>query len=112
MRICELPASPKLGNDASNELSLASDESEALQERQTASEVVGLQKKAVPPVSFYLKQRRILINLILISVLWLSSAFGYYLIFSLINTFEEVYVTGLTSSASEIFAIAISGVLY
>ena len=46
------------------------------------------------------------------SVVWLATAFGYYLILSLINTFDEVYVSGLTSSASEMIAYVLSGLLY
>jgi len=46
------------------------------------------------------------------SMVWLSTAFGYYLILTLINTFEEVYVTALTSSVSEMIAYVISGLFY
>lgn len=51
-------------------------------------------------------------NLILMSLVWLATAFGYYLILSLINTFDSVYVTALTSSASEIAAYIIAGLFY
>lgn len=71
-----------------------------------------LQDDKVPSTSYFLKQRPVVINLVLMSMLWLSSAFGYYLILSLINTFDEVYVTGLISSASEIIATAIAGFAY
>ena len=65
-----------------------------------------------PPISFYLKQNKIFINLIIMSVIWLSTSFGYYLILSLINTFDDVYVSGLTSSLSEMIAYVVSGLLY
>ena len=45
-------------------------------------------------------------------MIWLSAAFGYYLVLSLINTFEDVYITGMTSCASEIISMAIAGFLY
>ena len=38
-------------------------------------------------MGFFLKQPKILVNLILMSLVWLTTAFGYYLILSLINTF-------------------------
>ena len=63
-------------------------------------------------MSYYLKQKKILTNLIIMSNIWLASAFGYYLILSLVNTFEEVYFTGLTSSFSEIVAFILSGLFY
>ena len=48
----------------------------------------------------------------LMSLVWLSTAFGYYLILTLVNTFDKVYVTALTSSASEITAYIVSGLFY
>ena len=46
------------------------------------------------------------------SIVWLATAFGYYLILSLINTFDKVYVSGITSSISEMIAYVLSGLLY
>ena len=46
------------------------------------------------------------------SLVWLSTSFGYYLILTLINTFEKVYVTALTSSVSEMVAYVLSGMFY
>ena len=48
-------------------------------------------------------------NLILLSVVWLSTAFGYYLVLTLVNSFDKVYITGLTSSFSEIVGYILSG---
>ena len=53
---------------------------------------------------YYLKQPKILVNLIIMSMVWLASSFSYFLIFALINTFSQIYITGLTSSASEVLA--------
>ena len=46
------------------------------------------------------------------SLVWLASSFGYYLILTLTNTFSKVYVTGLTSSFSEMLGYIISGLFY
>ena len=48
----------------------------------------------------------------MMSVIWLASSFGYYLVLSLINTFDAIYVTGITSSVSEMIAYAVSGLFY
>ena len=66
----------------------------------------------VPRASYYLLQPDILRNLIIMSLVWLSTSFGYYLILSLVNTFSKVYVSGLTSSFSEMAAYIISGLFY
>ena len=71
-----------------------------------------LNNEAVPPASFFLKQRKILTNLILMSLVWLAASFGYYLILTLVNTFQKVYISGLTSSFSEAAAYIISGLFY
>ena len=64
------------------------------------------------PVSWYLKQRKVMINLILMSFVWLTTSFGYYLIMMLTNTFDNVYASALVSSISEIVAYIISGLFY
>ena len=46
------------------------------------------------------------------SFVWLSTSFNYWMILTLINTFEDVYVTGLVSSISEIVAYFFSGFFY
>ena len=46
------------------------------------------------------------------SLVWLSTSFCYYLIMMLINTFKDVYVTGMTSCSAEIVATVVSGFLY
>ena len=66
----------------------------------------------VPPASFYIKQPKIFANLVLMSMVWLSTSFGYYLILTLINTFDKVYVTAFTSSFSEAVAYIVSGLFY
>ena len=63
-------------------------------------------------MKYYFKQPKICANLIIMSFVWLTTAFGYYLILSLINTFSDIYVTGLTSSGSEMIAYVVSGLVY
>ena len=46
------------------------------------------------------------------SLVWLTTSFGYYLIFSLISTFDYVYISALISSTSEMIAYVISGLFY
>ena len=61
---------------------------------------------------YYLKQPKLLINLIIMCIVWLTTSFGYYLILSLINTFESVYITGFVSSFSEMVAYILAGMFY
>ena len=53
-----------------------------------------------------------MINLILMSFVWLTTSFGYYLIMMLTNTFDNVYASALVSGVSEIVAYIISGLFY
>ena len=46
------------------------------------------------------------------SLVWFSTSFGYYLILSLINTFDNVYVSAVISSLSELAAYILSGLFY
>ena len=46
------------------------------------------------------------------SLVWLSTSFCFYLIVMLTNTFDDIYVTGITSGISEIVADIFAGVLY
>ena len=64
------------------------------------------------PFSFYLKQRKIQINLPIMVMVWLTSAFCYYLVLTLINSFEKVYVAGIISSVSEMIAYVTSAFLF
>lgn len=44
--------------------------------------------------------------------MYLTTAFSYYQILMLINTFDDVYMTALASSFSELVAYAVGGVLF
>ena len=61
---------------------------------------------------YFLRQRRILANLLIMMVVWLSSAFGNYLLLYLVNTFEKVYVTAIASSLASQAGYAVSGAYY
>ena len=69
-------------------------------------------KDNLQPMSFYLKQRKIITNLVIMTLVWLTSAFCYYLVLSLINTFEKIYAAGIISSVSELIAYIVSAALY
>ena len=67
------------------------------------------EKKKVPPTSYYLKQRPILINLIIMSLVWLSAAFGYYMLILVTNSFTDPYLSSLASSFADILAYILTG---
>ena len=46
------------------------------------------------------------------SMVWLGTAFGYYIILQLINTFSNVYFAGMISSITEMISYLLAGVLY
>ena len=58
---------------------------------------------------YFLKQRKIFLNLVNLTVVWLATAFGYYLLLTLTNSFDKVYMTGLVSSFSEMIGYILSG---
>ena len=61
---------------------------------------------------FFLKQKKILINVCLMAFLWVAGSFNYYLIQFLINTFQAIYVTGIVSSMSDIVANSIGAYVF
>ena len=65
-----------------------------------------------PTISFFLKQRRIVTNLVLMSIIWLTSSFGYYLIATLNNMFPNPIETTMTSAFAEMMAYLVSGLVY
>ena len=46
------------------------------------------------------------------SFVWLATSFCYYLILMLTNTFDDVYLTGVTNGSAEFIAYFISGLVY
>lgn len=65
-----------------------------------------------PPMSYFLKQKTILINLIVMIVIWTVSSFDYYFIGFLVVTFEQVYLSALLSSIADLLAYGFSGSIY
>ena len=59
-----------------------------------------------------MKQPKLLFNLIIMSLVWLSTSFCYYLIMMLTNTFDNVYVTGMVNGLTEVVAYFIAGLVY
>ena len=55
-------------------------------------------------MGFYLKQRTILINLIVMSLVWLITSFSYYMLTFLLNTFEKVYTIATFNCLSAVVA--------
>ena len=46
------------------------------------------------------------------ALVWLATDFNYFLIKFMINTFTQVYITGLVSSLSGLIAYVHGGILY
>ena len=61
---------------------------------------------------YYLKQPRLLTNLIIMCLIWLSSSFCYYLILILSNTFDNCYTAGIINGSSELIAYFLAGIIY
>ena len=54
---------------------------------------------------FYVSQRKVLINLIVMTIGWIVTNLDSYLLMFLFNTFERVYVTAFFASCSSILGI-------
>ena len=63
-------------------------------------------------MAFFLKQRTILINLLILLYVWVAIVFNSYLCTYLVNSFDLVYVLAISTSIEEIFASAIGGVFF
>ena len=63
-------------------------------------------------MSFFLKQRTILINLLILLYVWAAIVFNSYLCTYLVNSFDLVYVLAISTAVEEIFASAIGGVFF
>lgn len=61
---------------------------------------------------YYLRQKRLTINLLIMMVVWLVSSVDFYMINYLVNTFDEVYLCALAVSFSDFLAEALSAVIY
>ena len=50
--------------------------------------------------------------MVVLPFVWLSASFNYYLIQFLVNTFEDVYVTGIGSGLADIIANTVSSIAF
>ena len=63
-------------------------------------------------VLYYLKQRKIIVNLLIMSVIWLTTVFNFYLNMFILNTFKQIYLCAVLGALSDIFAYIFSGAVY
>ena len=63
------------------------------------------------PLSFWLKQRRIRINVIVMAFVWLTTSFNFYLIAFLNTSFEQVYLVTIFSCISDMLAYTSGGII-
>lgn len=66
----------------------------------------------VHPISYWLGQKKIMINLIIMTSVWIICVFDYYLINFRVIHFENVYSIVLTSQISEMGAAIFAGILF
>jgi len=66
----------------------------------------------VGTMSYYLGQRSVRVNLMIMACVWLITSFNYYLIQFLVNTFDQIYTTAVFSSVSEMVGIVAGGAFY
>ena len=65
-----------------------------------------------PPTIYFLRQKVIFANLLIMMYVWLTTSFDYYLVLFLINKFEQVYVSAIASSISGILSYIFAGYIY
>ena len=70
------------------------------------------QTKTGLPLSFWFKQKRIMINLTVMTFSWLAISFNYYLIAFMMGGFTQVYLVSTLSNSSDILAYAVTAVVY
>ena len=60
---------------------------------------------------YYLKQTTILVNLSLMSMIQLTTNFGYYLLLTLVSSFENIYTSALVASAAQFLGYLLAGII-
>lgn len=60
---------------------------------------------------YFLKQKTILLNISIMSIVWLTTSFGYFLLLVLVNAFDHIYGDALVGSATEMMGYILSGIL-
>jgi len=61
---------------------------------------------------FYLRQKKMLSNLLIMMFIWLTSSLDYYMIGFLVNTFEDIYLSAMASGISDFLAYGLSAIIY
>jgi len=79
--------------------------------RRTAT-IENSSKTGQRPLSYWLKQKRILINLVVMTLFWLTTSFNFYLIQFLLTSFEQVYLTTIYSCASDMLAYVSAALVF
>ena len=61
---------------------------------------------------FWLRQRKILINFIVMTLVWLGGSFNFYLIQFLLTTFEQVYMASIFSCIADMMGYTSGGFIF
>jgi len=69
-------------------------------------------KPKLKPLIFWLKQRKILINLIVMTLVWLGASFNFYLIQFLLTSFDQVYLSTIFSCMSDMLGYSTGGFIF
>lgn len=70
------------------EFKVSADKARVAMAEQQRNKSVSDKTKETPPVMFYLRQKRLLTNMLIMMVVWLTSSLDYYMITFLVNTFD------------------------
>ena len=69
-------------------------------------------KVPAPPIMYFLKQRTIFTNLMVLLIIWVGTVYNSYLITYLLNTLGQVYVNYVCSSFSALIAYSMGGFIF
>ena len=61
---------------------------------------------------YWLKQRKVCVNLIVMSITWTSVVFNFFMIGFMVNTLEQIYLSAIASGTADAISYTLSGVLY
>ena len=74
--------------------------------------LAGGKRKKSPSLRYWCGQRKIMMNLVIMAILWLAISFNYYLINFLASNFADAYSVVMASQISEILANFVGMCLY
>ena len=61
---------------------------------------------------FFCRQKKIRVNLFIMSIVWTTAVFNYYMIQFLLDTFDQVYFASMMSAVSDIVGFIFAGIVY